>query len=79
MTEYINKLEKQSITAIKKAKPNWEIRTGIGRHDSKFYVPLAIQRNYSRHSAVGLELHLDSETITSRKVNGYEFTFSLLI
>lgn len=79
MTEYINKLEQQAIKAVKKAKPNWEIRTGIGQHDNKYYVPLAIQRNYSRNSAVGLELHLDSDTITTQKINGYEFTFSLLI
>jgi hypothetical protein len=79
MTEYINKLEQQAITAVKKAKPNWEIRTGIGQHDNKYYLPFAIQRNYSRYGAVGLELHLDSDTITSRKINGYEFSFSLLI
>lgn len=37
---------------------NWEISTGLGVESGSLYVPIEIQRNYSKSRAVSLEFHL---------------------
>ena len=46
---------------------NWELGVGMGVHDSKTYIPISLQRNYSKDRSVVLELHYD---LKDNKVNG---------
>ena len=48
---------------------DWEIGVGYGNHDGKNYVPVEVQRNYSKHKAIAAEIHMDTSL---RKVEGYE-------
>ncbi len=48
---------------------DWEIGIGYGNHDGKSYVPVELQRNYSKHKAVAAEVHMDTGL---REVEGYE-------
>lgn len=48
---------------------NWEIGVGMGVHDGKTYIPVSLQRNYSKSHSVTVELHYD---LKNNKVNGGE-------
>ena len=38
---------------------NWEMGVGLGVHKGDVYVPVSIQRNYSRSHSVAIEMHID--------------------
>lgn len=48
---------------------NWELGVGMGVHDGKTYIPVSLQRNYSKNHSVVVELHYD---LKDNKVNGGE-------
>ena len=48
---------------------NWELGVGMGVHDGKPYIPVSLQRNYSKNHSVAVELHYD---LKDNKVNGGE-------
>ena len=48
---------------------NWELGIGAGVHDGDTYIPVSIQRNYSRTHSVAFEVHYD---IDDKKINGGE-------
>lgn len=48
---------------------NWELGIGMGVHDGKTYIPVSLQRNYSKSHSVAVELHYD---LKDNKVNGGE-------
>ena len=48
---------------------NWEFGVGMGVHDGKTYIPVSLQRNYSKNHSVVAELHYD---LKDNKVNGGE-------
>lgn len=48
---------------------NWELGIGMGVHDGKPYIPVSLQRNYSKSHSVAAELHYD---LKDNKVNGGE-------
>ena len=48
---------------------NWELGIGTGVHDGRAYIPISLQRNYSKDRSVVLELHYD---LKDNKVNGGE-------
>ena len=48
---------------------NWELGVGMGIHDGKTYIPVSLQRNYSKNHSVAVELHYD---LKDNKVNGGE-------
>ena len=48
---------------------NWEFGVGMGVHDGKTYIPMSLQRNYSKNHSVAVELHYD---LKDNKVNGGE-------
>lgn len=48
---------------------NWELGVGMGVHDGKTYIPVSLQRNYSKNHSVAVELHYD---LKDNKVNGGE-------
>ena len=48
---------------------NWELGVGMGIHDGKTYIPVSLQRNYSKSHSVAVELHYD---LKDNKVNGGE-------
>ena len=48
---------------------NWELGVGMGVHDGKTYIPVSLQRNYSKNHSVTVELHYD---LKDNKVNGGE-------
>lgn len=48
---------------------NWELGVGMGIHDGKTYIPVSLQRNYSKSHSVAAELHYD---LKDNKVNGGE-------
>ena len=48
---------------------NWELGIGAGVHDGKAYIPVSLQRNYSKNHSVALEIHYD---LRAGKVNGGE-------
>lgn len=48
---------------------NWELGIGTGVHDGKAYIPISLQRNYSKNHSVVLEIHYD---LRAGKVNGGE-------
>ena len=39
---------------------NWEWGTGAGIHDGDVYIPISLQRNYSKDRAVEAEVHVDT-------------------
>ncbi|MPN61180.1 hypothetical protein SDC9_208914 [bioreactor metagenome] len=49
---------------------NWEWSAGVGWHDGEAYVPIGLQRNYSKDAAVAGEVHTDGKT-----VNGGELKY----
>lgn len=48
---------------------NWELGTGVGYHDGDPYIPVSLQRNYSRNHSLMFEAHYD---LKEQKVNGGE-------
>lgn len=48
---------------------NWELGIGTGVHDGKPYIPVSLQRNYSKNHSVALEIHYD---LRAGKINGGE-------
>ena len=48
---------------------NWELGVGMGVQDGKTYIPVSLQRNYSKSHSVAVELHYD---LKDNKVNGGE-------
>ena len=50
-------------------RPDWELGVGIGRNDSKTYIPVSLQRNYKYDRALQFEIHLDAH---DRSVKGFE-------
>ena len=48
---------------------DWEVGIGYGNHDGQSYVPVELQRNYAKHKAVAVEVHMDTGL---KKVEGYE-------
>ena len=48
---------------------NWELGVGMGVHDGKTYIPVSLQRNYSKSHSVAVELHY---YLKDNKVNGGE-------
>ena len=53
---------------------NWEMGVGMGIHDSKTYIPISLQRNYSKDRSVVLELHY---VLRDNKVNGGEIQWKV--
>lgn len=51
-------------------KRQWEIGTGLGYNDNKFYIPIAVQRNLSNTSSLELQIN-----VTSTKVTGGQFLY----
>lgn len=49
---------------------NWEWSAGYGRHNGDDYIPIGLQRNYSKDKAVQAELHL--EPGKPKNVTGWE-------
>lgn len=47
---------------------NWEWSAGYGRHGGDSYIPLGLQRNYSKDRAVAIEYHVG-------KKSGYEIKY----
>ena len=47
----------------------WELGVGMGVHDGKTYIPVSLQRNYSKNHSVTIELHYYPK---DNKVNGGE-------
>lgn len=60
---------------VNKQFPKWELGIGIGYHEGDVYVPIEIQRNYKKDSAVSYEIHLDSKG----SVIGHEVMYKKLI
>ena len=48
---------------------NWELGVGMGIHYGNPYIPVSLQRNYSKSHSVAAELHYD---LKDNKVNGGE-------
>ena len=38
---------------------NWYVGTGIGTHDGDTYIPISLQRNFSKDSALEIEAHIN--------------------
>jgi len=49
---------------------NWEWSVGYGQHHGDGYIPVGLQRNYSKDKALSGEIHLDPSDI--KKVTGGE-------
>lgn len=49
---------------------NWEWSAGYGRHNGDDYIPIGLQRNYSKDKAVEVEIHL--EPSKPKNINGWE-------
>lgn len=49
---------------------NWEWSLGYGRQNGEGYIPIGLQRNYSKDKAVVVEVHLDADKMKS--VTGWE-------
>jgi len=49
---------------------NWEWSVGYGVQDGNKYIPIGLQRNYSKDKAVEVEIHLDADN--PKKVTGWE-------
>ena len=52
---------------------NWEWSVGYGGQDGSKYIPIGLQRNYSKDKAVEVEIHLDASSIKS--INGGEIKY----
>ncbi len=50
---------------------NWYVGTGIGWHDGQVYMPVSLQRNFSKDAALEWEAHLDGDM----NVNGGEIKY----
>jgi hypothetical protein len=50
---------------------NWEWSAGIGVHNGDAYIPIGLQRNYSKDAAIAGEIHLS----TTGTVNGGELKY----
>jgi len=48
---------------------DWEVGVGYGNHEGDSYIPIEIQRNYSKHKAVAVEVHMD---MSLKEAKGYE-------
>jgi hypothetical protein len=53
---------------------NWELGTGIGVHDHDAYIPLSLQRNYSKNRSIALEAHY---SLKDHKINGGEIQWKV--
>lgn len=53
---------------------NWEWSTGIGVHNGDVYIPVELQRNYSKDHAIAAEVHVS----TSGKINGGEVKYTVM-
>jgi len=49
---------------------NWEWSAGYGQHNGDSYVPVGLQRNYSKDKAIDAEIHLDPSNI--KNISGWE-------
>lgn len=49
---------------------NWEWSVGFGQHGDDNYIPVGLQRNYSKNRALEVEIHLDASNV--KKINGWE-------
>lgn len=49
---------------------NWEWSVGYGQQNGEGYIPIGLQRNYSKDGAVEVEVHLDTSKIKS--ITGWE-------
>lgn len=49
---------------------NWEWSVGYGWQEGSRYIPVGLQRNYSKNKAVEAEVHLDADNV--KRVNGWE-------
>lgn len=49
---------------------NWEWSIGYGQQNGEGYIPVGLQRNYSKDKAVVVELHLD--TYKMKNITGWE-------
>jgi len=49
---------------------NWEWSAGYGQQDGESYIPIGLQRNYSKDKAVEAEVHLDPGKI--KNITGWE-------
>lgn len=54
---------------------NWELGVGVGVEDGKTYIPLSLQRNYSRNHSIVAELHLSPEK--SMSISGGEVQWKI--
>lgn len=72
MTKVINQAlaaEEKLLKEQLKPAP-WEVSAGIGVHDGDYYVPIELQRNYSKDKAISVEVHQDLPDI--KKTTGGE-------
>ena len=51
---------------------NWYIGAGIGVHENDWYVPVSLQRNFSKNSAIEVQVHIDPR---DRDVNGGQILY----
>lgn len=51
---------------------NWYVGTGIGVNDGDVYIPVALQRNYSKDAAVEVQINLDPQ---KQSVNGGQIMY----
>lgn len=49
-------------------KKNWEIGTGIGVHDNDVYIPISLQRNFSKDKALECIVQVEDKGITGGEV-----------
>ncbi len=49
---------------------NWEWSLGYGQQGREKYIPVGLQRNYSKDKAIAVEVHLDTSEM--KKVTGWE-------
>ena len=59
---------KVDVYRITLEKP-WEVGIGYGSHNGDDYIPVEIQRNYSRNKSIAVELHISTEL---NRATGYE-------
>ena len=55
---------------------NWEMGTGIGVHEGHAYVPVSLQRNYSKNHSIEAEVHLGMNG-DKPGVNGGEIKYNI--
>lgn len=54
---------------------NWEFGVGVGVEDGKTYIPISLQRNYSRNRSIAVEIHLDPKK--QMKYSGVEVQYKI--